>query len=848
MASFCLSQTQIAELKVEMKKVGGTKLAAMSFAELETFFSGVMGNEEVAVSMAKGFKLAVISKRKNALQNWLKKTLTADEVKTFNKVPDEKAKILAEYAARIKEIRAEYKAKKITNTERVAKEKIAKEVKERKERDPLTAEQKAQRNIARLQTRLEEIKAGKIRPTEKRELTPEENAIHAQIDAEMEKIAKEVTRVHEDIDTDVIERALGYSISAEEVETINRITAKMFEAEQKTPDNQFTGYHSDYFKAKNELNDYLDTINPMSMMDMITKVIFRGTLLAAPKSIITNVVGNVAGGIAEKTVETAIQRKLSGVNTDLIVPYINYAAQTYKDTGIDIVRAMDAGGSGANVLGEHFQGVGEGTGKVRAYARFIEQYVFRWGQGTPDIYFAALHLADNINILSTKIADAKGLTGEEHKAEARKLFLLATSLTMDQSDPKYAQAIQIKQTALQYALTATYQNQTAWSDTALKVRDAIDDYTGGLNLGTNLSPFVKTLVNVAKLSLDMSGASLPFELLRIPKAITTGDTDTIKQVTRVIVRAGFGMTFAMIIAAALDDDDYLPDYTIASDYQKEIAKLANAPYNSIRIGDKWVSLVYFGTLGYAIAGMLGARQAQGADGAALAYAKNAIMQLRQTPVIAQVVDMFDAVEEAKKYNKTPDEIMGEAIADTANFFSARIVPALVSDIAKGVDDKERYVEYGLPGIDDSLKAKIPFWRETLPPKYNGLGEEIPTEAFYWILLTGARVKTAPENTQVYGELTKLSQSGEEVSIKLTTFKDVKTAKEILTGREYNELTAELQRQLTNAYANIMDTQKYKNENDAEKKKRYLMDAREDVVKKVIRESGYKSRIRAEQKD
>lgn len=673
---------------------------------------------------------------------------------------------------------------------------------------------------------------------------------------EVDKIADEMTEddsVYDTIDGDVIERVLGVDISPEEVDTINKLTEKMFDAYKRESDNIFSGIHTDYFKAEKELNDYLDTVNSMSNLEVLTRIIFRGNLLFAPKSIVTNIIGNTSGGVSEKLVNTALERKFSGVNGDLIQDYIYYAVNTYGASGIDVVRAMEANTS-STVLGEHFQGVGNEKGLVRGYGRFIDQYVFRYGQGTPDIAFASLHFADNINILSTKFADAKskptkenpnGWSEKQHKDEARRLFLMATSLTLNPNNPDHAEALQIKRTALQYALTSTYQNQTAWVDATLKVRSVLDEYTGDLNLGTNLVPFVKTLVNIAKLSIDMTGITLPIEVPRLVIAYKNGDAETMRKTINVAIRAGFGMTLAFLLAGLLDDDDYLPDYTIATDYQKQIAKLANAPYNSIRIGDKWVSLAYFGTFGYALAGMLGARPKVGASETVTTYYKNTLLQLRQTPVIQQILDTYDYMNDVTKYNKTGEDIRDEAIAGTANFFLSRLIPSITLDIAKGTDDKERFTRYGIEGISDQLKNKIPFWREVLPPKYNALGDTIPTENWYWIILTGSRFKSAPADTQVYSELVKLSVSGEDVSIKLDSFQDVKIAKKLLSGREYNELTGQLQKELSNSYANIMSTDKYKKEENPEKKKKYLTDVRDNVAERVLKQSGYYARIQRE---
>jgi len=837
--NFCLSQTQIAELKTEMKKVGGNKLAAMSFSELETFFTGVMGNEQTAVAMAKGFKLAVISTRKNALGNWLKNTLTEKEVETYKKsqASDERAKVLAEYNARIKEIRAEYKAKKITNSERLTKEKLAKNV---KDRAPITVEQKATRNIARLTQRLEDIKAGKLQTRASRELTKEEIALHEQIDAEVAKLAKDVKDVYENMDQDVIERALGYSISPDEVEHINRLTEKMNEAEQKTPDNPFNGLHSDYFKAKKELNDYLDTVNQMSKMDVLNKIIFRGTLLSAPKSIVTNVVGNTTMGAASTIVSSIQHRTVFADNTDLILPFAKNAVHIYNTTNIDTVRVLDGGGSDQVVLGEHFQGVGEGGGVIRKYGRFMEQYVFRYGQGTPDVFASALHFGRMASILSTKFAAKKGLKGEARKAESKRLMLLAMSLKLDEKTD--ADAYEIKKASVNYALEATYQNNSATAKVLLDARNALDEYTGIFRIGTAVSPFVKTIVNIAVVSARISGVALPFEVPKLVHAIKTGDTETMNRATQGIILAGLGLVLVQLLASAIDDDDYMPDYLLATGYQKDLAKLNNAPYNSVRIGDKWISLGYT-PFGWALAATLSAKRKQGVVEKTATYVGTIFTQTRQVPVIQQILGVYDYLDEVKLYAKTADEQMNDAIAWTADFFSARTVPAFVSDLAKAFDDKERVTQFGYEGIADRFKAKIPFVRESLPEKHDGLGEIVYTENAFWVMMAGSRVKTAPKDTEVMKELTRLSASGEDVKIKYNTNKDIKMAKKLLPFKEYNAFEKELQKSLMNAFANKMSEDDYKEETDIEEQKAMLMKLRDGVLLRTLDETGYLDMIR-----
>lgn len=654
------------------------------------------------------------------------------------------------------------------------------------------------------------------------------------------------TTVYKNIDGDVMERALGVDLTAKEVDKINELTKKMQEAEKLEP-NEFTGISNEYFDAKRELDNYINTIAQLTIPEVLSMVIFRGNLLFGVKSVVTNIVGNVTGGVPESIVMRLANKTIKGVNRDIYLDYMKSAYKIYNQNGVDTVRAMEVN-DGNSVLGDYYKGVGNGKGIIRSYGRFTEQWVLRMGQGAPDILFASYHFINAVDIMTTVVADNMGLKGAEKKAEARRLLHLATSLTLDPNNPEHAIAYGIKQRAVQHALTATYQNDTQWTKNAIAIRNSIDDYTGSLQLGTNLIPFVKTLINIAKLSIDMSGFSLPEAGMRMYTGIKMGETKEIKRAVEICIRTGLGMTLATLLASALDDDDYMPDYSVASSYQKDIARLNNIPYNAIRIGDKWVSLAYFGTFGYALSGMLSAKQKQGLGEKTIAYTQNALIyQLRQTPILQQAFDIYDYSIDVKKFNKDSSDVFKDSIAFTSNFFISRLIPSITGDIVKVSDDYERYTRVGFEGIKDQFQARIPFWREVLPQKYNALGDPIKTERWYWIILTGSRLKTALPDTGVVKELTRLSASGEEVSLRLTGYKDVKTAKEILSQQEFYELNSALSKELTNAYANIMGTNKYKREKDPEKQKAQLYEVREKVMKKVLRRSGYRTEIIQKQK-
>lgn len=867
--TFCLTQDQIQTLKEAMKRVGGTRLTNMTFTEIEDLFMGVTNNEKMALDMAKGFKLASISQKKNALHNWLVKNLTPEEVKTHDReIPMEKMEILLAYKNRMEEIKQDFEAGKIDNEEKKKQAIKAKEDHDTKQKKVLTNDEKAKANIERLHTKLTALREGTYTKSQKRERTAEELAIQKEIDAEFKKLDVEV---YTGMDKDRIERALGTQLTESEIENINFLAQGLQEEGDKEADT-FSGYSDAFFDRQQEIELYLNTVAPMTNLEVISSTIFRGVLLFSIKSPLLNIVSNTTGGTVEASAEALYQVyegvkegeriRVSGVNADLIGKYRTYALKIYKKTGTDVVRSLQFSHSQMSVLGERFKGVGSGDGAIRSTGRFMQEYVFKLGQGYADVAFASTHFAHKVDIESTKVADRKmqnsTLTGEaftqEHKRMARDIFTQAMSLKLDETDPEHADAIMVKLEAVRYAFIATYQNDGAFAKALLDIRRQIDDYTGGLMLGTNfVAPFIKTVANFGMLSAETSGATLPFAIARFAKAHKAGDVETVKRSIKTFTRAGMGMLIAVIFASLVDDEDYMPDYITSSRKEKELAQTQGIPYNSIRIGDKWVSLVYFGTAGWAISGYLSAKRSSSTGDAVLSYFGNSFLQMSQMPVLNTVFNTGEYLYSTQQYNKSFEDVLADTELYLSNFILSRTIPAIVSDIAKSIDQEERVIDkkQDVGGIVlDTLKNKVPFARETLPIKYNALGDPMSNESvlggFAIDLLFGARVKTAPTDTEVYGELVRLSSQGQQVKLDFNQIGDVKVLHGILDKYEYNEFSVSLQRSLNTGLSNVMSTTDYKSADD-EKKKELLMKVRDGLVQKKLYEFGYSSRVREEKR-
>lgn len=645
----------------------------------------------------------------------------------------------------------------------------------------------------------------------------------------------------------LVATSLGVDLTAAEIEKINKLAADIEAKSQVASTNIFNVPNIEFFLARKAMEDYLNSITPSSRKSVLFGTIGRGNLLASPKSGVVNVISNISGAISETVVRRAMARKLSGVNTELVKDFMTLAFDIYQKTGYDIVRMRQLESS-QKTLGES-RNNSQGEGVMRKIGRFYEDTVFKQLMGAPDIIFASFHFADSLNILTTKVADAEGLAGDLHKKRARELFLEATKI-----NTTYKEDVnELREAAISDAEYATYQNETIISEFALKARAFVDNLSD-YKIGTQVEPFVKTVVNVVVSAYTYAGIKVPYDLvIGLPNAFEEakkGNPKALQDTTRDLVRAGFGIIVTALLASLIDDEDYMPPYASASKEQREYARLNNAPYNAIRIGDTWVSLDYFGLISTGLSSMLTAKQTESVTEGTYKYFQTAGEQAFRLPVVSKLFALYQFNEENKQYQKTQEEIWGEVGGNIAGNAYARLFPAFIGDIAKGTDSEQRQNDYEKQ-LDD-IAMNIPLVRETLPTKYNNLGEVVPSQGFLKQLFFGARVKDANlganvESKVVLEELNRLFKEDTSVMAYTGKLQEVKALKEITSFDEYNDTLGQIQADVTIEMADIIDSIAYQRLTDEEKKSK-LEDSRKEVVQDTLRAFGYYSRVKQQIKD
>lgn len=653
---------------------------------------------------------------------------------------------------------------------------------------------------------------------------------NGEIDAEaITKLLPEEKAALKTILENIVTEELGIKVSPEEVKEINKLSEKIDNAQKELGGDVGNPLKEkeniDFFLAKKKMDDYIQSRTPSNRLKVTTGTIGRGMMLFSLKSPILNIGSNVEIGLAEALSRRASGLQLKGADNKLAVQFVKMANKVYQKTGYDLSRMIainDIGGGGARVLGEMVHS--QGPGKIRKAGRIIEDIVFKQLMGAPDVAFSSAHFADSVNLNALKLAE-----GDQKKAA--EIMLDAMRL-----EPQTPEGTILREQGIMDAQKATW-TDTSWASRVSEgIRKILNQVSGDIRAGDYLLPFIKTPANVIATGMDYAGLGIPKAAFKAYNAFKTGDLKSkqvMTSISRDLVRSGFGLVGAVLIASTLDDDDFVGAY---DPKRAQIESLRNSNYNAIRVGDKWISTDWLGPLSIPVTAMMYARK-YGDTGAerTFQYSKGVLASALNIPGVG---DIYDAVKtNAYKKNQSLEEMTGETTNYISSEVYSRLIPSFFSDVAKAVDPKVRQSVKGV----ESIKAKIPFLSKTLPPKLNIFGEEIIGEPAISDILFGARVKTSRE-TDLIREISNVSNSTDR-GISFTDW-DKSTSKQLAQFKKkvgddkYKEAKVYYGQELKKLLNTETNKSSYKKLSDEEKLK-IINDQDTEAINKIFKRYGFK---------
>lgn len=562
----------------------------------------------------------------------------------------------------------------------------------------------------------------------------------------------------------IVQEKLGMELSLEQVATIDRMSKELRSLSEKTNDKDPYNPVDEYFVKLDEIQKYLQSINPQTPLAVYFGTIAPANLLFAIKSVMLNIIGSAPMAVTEamvmrianliskekiigdstkpgevknieffsneiakiiKDLEKVLPTNEPTFNIIKILKYALNAGRVYKKSGVDIARATYIG-SDQKTLGETLQ-TAQGEGKIRAWGRFTEQVVFRYFMGTPDAFIAGMHVADSVTQSAKQMADMFKLEGKKRQQFIDYIFDNTLGMkTVAQSE--LLQAIKMK--AISHGLFATYQNDSKVSQIFLDIRNTLDEWSGDLKGGKLAEPFVKTPVNVTASGVSYAGLGFitsSYDWMQYKK---TGNPAHLYMSVQKATRAGLGLIFSAAVVFLLmdDDDEYVPAYSLASRAERAMVRDTSASYDSIKIGDTYVSTAWFAQLAPAIVMFASIKSALKSESDAVV--SKAIQGMLYQTATLPYFDVINQVNQSVGTNISDSATDGETFAryiiSAADQLIARTIPAFIGDTAQATDNVARKSSYDLTeGIVDNVQKRIPGLSQYVDPRLDTFGNEVP---------------------------------------------------------------------------------------------------------------------------
>lgn len=577
-------------------------------------------------------------------------------------------------------------------------------------------------------------------------------------------------------------------------------------------------------RAKRELNDLIQAKNPSSTLAIWTSIFGRGVMLTSVKSPVLNIISNIEAGLTEGITRRIMYKTTEkAVDANVKKEFSDYAWEVYKASG-DIVSTMNNYDDDMRVIGEQILH-SQGQGALRAASRKVEEVSFKYLMGAPDAWFKRLAFNDTADLLATKIAREEG---------AKDISKRATEIYKDAIliKPQTKQGQLVRQKAQEQAHYTTFTNDSWAARFGLSARNWLNMVgRNKVRLGDLTMKFVKTPANVQMMGLEYGFGSL-YTLYNIQEIIKNPQSEVSQHAIRAAVRNGLGIALAALLYSMLDPEDYFSEFDTLNPKEKDRMRAMGAMPNSIKIGNRWVSLDYFGQIAIPLVGMLEARRNDGLR----SYIQSGLTQAAKIPGIKETKQLIDTMSEYARYDLKPEKIVQMMAGTVLDQARAMTIPAIVNDIAKMTDDYERDT---MGGVFDKVFASIPGLRQTLPERY-GVQGIIETEPALSTLLFGSRVKTE-QSDKLVREVEKLAGKAEQPSISdvtkygdlrlLSPEKKVKVRKEfykaynaeskkLISTREYQKKSPEDKKKALNKVRNrVVKSLKEKYSNDIQREKR-----------------------------
>ena len=449
--------------------------------------------------------------------------------------------------------------------------------------------------------------------------------------------------------------------------------------------------------ASHELINQVNELIPSTFADKALTV-WKAGLLTSMRTTARNVFGNTIHGVAEiaKDVPASLADRLMALKTGNRSKTftVKGAAQGIGE-GLSHAKDMMKHGYDPTeaLAGYDIKAVTWGKGPVEQGLKKYTDLVFR-SLGAQDQVF--YHSAFNRSLYDQALTSAKNTAkkGDDNFVD---------NLVKNPTEGMKVQAVID-------ASKATFKDENMLRDLATKVKRGLGKTEGGKVVSELVMPFVGVPSSVASQMLSYSPAGFVKGLATGSKAVRQKNSILQRQASHEIGRGTVG-TGLMGLGAYLTSRGLM---TGNPKDQKEAEqwKLEGKQPNSVMIGGKWRSINSVGP--EALLTLAGSKLESGRqNNAGMGELAGQLgKDFTQQTFLQGVQGPLNAINDPGRYGSS--YVSGQV---------GSIIPNIVKDTAKAMDDKQRQINSPI----DALKAGTPILRNNLLPKLDVLGNELKQE-------------------------------------------------------------------------------------------------------------------------
>lgn len=499
---------------------------------------------------------------------------------------------------------------------------------------------------------------------------------------------------HEAFLNDLADKQLGTHITKEQA-------AKVFELSKKVQDTNSTsdlsGVSAENLKARQELNDYVNSVNAPTTTQSIIKnlsIIGRNNLLLNLSTPIKATTGQVVNSVMEFIGRRLSSLSLSG-SSDLAAQANKEAWSTFRKTGVNTASMESIDDTHVLGKGENFKlpaqtssrSVGLAEKVIRNTARISNKVAIDWEHNFTFTKFYQKTFFDTSNIRATTLAKSEGLEGAELKARTNEIFKDAVRVK-----PETKEGAIVRHMAQEQSARITSTNDSLVSRFALGAKNALNKVIPGVPLGDFIMPIAKIPASIIANGIDNAGAGIPKGIIDIYQGRAKMQSPDLETRYEGSAQFATGIQRMMRIAGTLSVAALL-----ASQFKKSDFRSDQYGNHFVKIGGIWINMEYINAISPALAGMMNAKMSgnKGFTNDVGQYTGGVLSSLKSAPGIDEANSLITSI--------TNTDLTKGIQKYTNDFFTSRGEPMFIKNLQNNRPINRLF--FGSTGVNSDQQYK-----------------------------------------------------------------------------------------------------------------------------------------------